>query len=191
MSTNLFMKKGSAMKRTATRPLAFIGPSQYKKISGNQGFTLLEVLIATLVLAVGLLGISGLQVTGLRSNASSLMRTQATVLASDIADRIRANNDGFTAGDYNQAVATTYADCESTTGCTPLEMAKNDISVWGTNISRALPAGVGVVCIDSTPVDGASSTAPACDGVGSSYAIKIWWQDNRTAVLKRFVVTYL
>ena len=160
----------------------------------SRGFTLIEVLVAMVVLAVGLLGVSGLQVTGLRSNHSALMRSQATLFASDMADRIRANNVGFTAGDYNLPTAAATAECGTTTGCTPNEMADNDMSLWSADIGITLPSGEGIVCIDSTPDDGVSSATAACDGIGSNYAIKIWWQDNRgssTPVLQRFVVTYL
>ncbi|MCX7101946.1 MAG: type IV pilus modification protein PilV, partial [Methylobacter sp.] len=55
------------------------------------GFTLIEVLIAMLVLAVGLLGLAGLQATSLKSNQSAYNRSQATQLAYDLADRMRAN----------------------------------------------------------------------------------------------------
>ncbi len=179
------------MKKPNLKRPSFTASSTRRRISGSRGFTLLEVLIATLVLAVGLLGIAGLQVTGQRSNASSLMRTQATLFATDIAERMRANNLGFRAGDYNLAAATAHAGCTSIAGCTAAEMAENDMSAWSANINNTLPAGVGIVCIDSTPVDGASSTVHACDGNGTDYVIKIWWQDDRTAALRRFVVAHM
>ncbi len=164
------------------------------RILTNRGFTLLEVLVATIILAVGLLGISGMQVMGLRSNHSALMRSQATIFAYDMSDRMRANGEAFkpAAGFYNNPAAAVDNNCATTTGCDSLAMAKNDMSAWSANIVNTLPVGAGIVCIDSTPDDGTSSAA-ACDGIGSSYAIKIWWQDNRdsAAALKRFVVTYL
>ena len=164
-------------------------------LKGSRGFTLLEVLIATVILAVGLLGISGLQVTGLRSNHSALMRSQATLLAYDMSDRMRANAVGVSAGDYNLPAATAAAACTTTAGCASDVMAKNDMSVWSANITNTLPTGAGVVCLDSSPNDGtgASIANNACDGAGSSYAIKIWWQDNRNnaAPLLRFAVTHL
>ncbi len=165
------------------------------QISTNRGFTLLEVLVATIILSVGLLGISGMQVTGLRSNHSALMRSQATMFAYDMSDRMRANGEAFkpAAGFYNNPVAVANNNCATTTGCNSQAMAKNDMSAWSANIVNTLPVGAGVVCVDSTPDDGASKATAACDGIGSSYAIKIWWQDNRNsaAALKRFVVTYL
>lgn len=73
----------------------------------NAGFTLIEVLIATLVLAAGLLGLAGLQVASLRDNQSAYNRSQATQLTYDIADRIRANP--LVAGNYLTTSAATCA----------------------------------------------------------------------------------
>ena len=63
------------------------------KMKTHSGFTLIEVLISMLILAVGLLGLAGLQATGLRNNLSAYNRSQATQLAYDMADRMRANVD--------------------------------------------------------------------------------------------------
>ena len=55
------------------------------------GFTLLEVLVALVILSIGLLGLAGLQAASLRYNHSSYLRSQATLIAYDIVDRMRAN----------------------------------------------------------------------------------------------------
>jgi len=59
-------------------------------MNAQQGFSLLEVLIAALVLAIGLLGLAALQASGLQSGHASSLHSQATLLAYDIADRMRA-----------------------------------------------------------------------------------------------------
>lgn len=56
-----------------------------------KGFTLVEVLVALLILSIGLLGLAGLQAGGLRSNHSAYLRSQAVMLAHDMADRMRSN----------------------------------------------------------------------------------------------------
>ena len=159
----------------------------------SQGFTLIEVLVSMIILAVGLLGIAGLQAMGLRNNHSALLRSQATLCAYDMSDRMRTNSQGFLSDNYDEPAATAVSNCETTTGCSPAQMATHDMSEWTNVLSNTLPAGAGVVCLDSTPDDGASSAAPACDGSGSTYAIKIWWQDDRgnPGALQRFVVSYL
>ncbi|MBI5041482.1 MAG: type IV pilus modification protein PilV, partial [Gammaproteobacteria bacterium] len=110
--------------------------------TASAGFTLLEVLIAVVVLSIGLLGIAGLQTTGLRNNQDAYARTQATTLANDMADRIRANMAGFNAGNYDNTAAYT-ATCESS-GCSPQQMAQHDTSLWNTALA-ALPSGQGTV----------------------------------------------
>jgi type IV pilus assembly protein PilV len=149
------------------------------------GFTLVEVLVAVLVLAIGLLGLAGLQVTGLRNNQSAYHRSLATQLAYDISDRMRANAAGK---DFYDNGAASEADCVAQS-CTPQQIAENDLYEWSELVSGQLPQGEGVVCVDSTPrdatdpddqgCDGAGKDSPACDGVGSVYAVKIWWNDDR------------
>ncbi len=64
----------------------------------SRGFTLLEVLVAMVVLSVGLLGLSGLQTSSLRNNHSAFLRSQATLVSNDIIDRMRANRDSAIGG---------------------------------------------------------------------------------------------
>ena len=159
----------------------------------EQGFTLVEILVAVFILALGLLGLSGLQVASLQNNHSAYLRSQATLLAYDMADRMRANMTAVTALDYDQPTATMNANCHSVSGCTTTEMALHDMYEWsdpGSPISVAnlLPGGVGMVCIDGNPNIGTSTTL-GCDGNGNSYAIKVWWKDDRSGQEKRFVTT--
>jgi type IV pilus assembly protein PilV len=166
----------------------------------NAGFTLIEVLIAMVVLAVGLLGLAGLQVTSLRNNQSAYNRSQATQLAYDLADRMRANVAGVAT--YTTGTASAIANCKNITGCSPVEMATNDLYEWNCTvvggcenntppIAATLPGGQGIVCLDSTPIDGTSAAVANCDGTGNTYAIKIWWDDDRSGVAsQRFVTSF-
>ena len=61
------------------------------KMPRQTGFTLIEVMVTVIVLAIGLLGLAGLQATSLAFNSTAYQRSQATSLAYDIADRMRAN----------------------------------------------------------------------------------------------------
>ncbi len=159
----------------------------------NAGFTLIEVLIAMLVLGVGLLGLAGLQASSLRNNQSAYNRSQATELAYDLADRMRANIAGiatYTAMLPTDAAAQANCVTVSTT-CTTNVMAQNDLYQWNLAVTTALPSGQGFVCLDSTPGDGASAVAANCDEAGNTYAIKIWWDDARSgAASQRFVVSF-
>lgn len=66
-----------------------------------RGLTLVEILVALLVLSIGLLGLAALQTTSLRFNTSAYYRTQATALAYDLSDRMRANRQAALDGLYN------------------------------------------------------------------------------------------
>ena len=146
----------------------------------NRGVGLIEILITLVITSIGLLGLAGLQVSGLRNNQFAYNRTQAIILATDISDRMRANSEAVIAGDYVQATNNiAYNTCLTTSGCSTNEMAKNDTYLWHGLIVDRLPLGDGLVCIDSTPNSTDTPASPECDGVGKDYAIKIWWDDNR------------
>lgn len=152
--------------------------------TNTNGFAMLEVLISILVIAFGLLGLAGLQGTSIRNNHGAYLRSQATLYAYDIADRIRANRVGFDNGNYNLGTAADTAACHpssSPTGCTPAEMAGYDLSTWNSMLAQ-LPGGQGIVCIDSTvsATDTDTFAAPGCDGTGIQYVAKIWWNEAGT-----------
>jgi type IV pilus assembly protein PilV len=99
-----------------------------------RGFTLVEVLVALLVLSVGMLGIAALYLDSLRASRAALYRTQAVTLASDIADRIRANRTPIDAYDCS-------GECVAGTGGNAVAIL--DINAWLANIQRELPGGTG------------------------------------------------
>lgn len=128
--------------------------------SKQTGFTLLEVLIAFIILVFGLLGLAGLQATSLLQNHNAALRSQATLLAYDISDRMRSNIGAVDS--YRTASAAKNTGCESITGCTNVEMAKNDLFHWEANLTSKLPSGTGDISI-----------------LGSTYKITVSWDDNR------------
>ena len=173
------------------------------------GFTMLEALVSILILSFGLLGLAGLFVSGAQNNRSANLRTIATQQAYSMADRMRTNLTALTVLNptvpYYHLPTAAQTNCYTTAICDSQTMAKNDYYEWNdaaSPISNAslLPGGYGVVCIDSTPDDGTwngTAVTHACDGLGTSYAIKIWWLDDRrsgaatntTAAYRRFVAT--
>ena len=151
------------------------------------GFTLLEVLISIVIIAFGLLGIAGLQAFALKNNQSASFRLTATSLAADLVDRMKTNVAGVTSGAYDHADAGAYAIGNKVAGClaagcTPTELAANDLAEWSEKVALALPGGKAVVCLDSTPNDGTAPGTALCDGAGTvGYVVKIWWTDDRTS----------
>lgn len=104
-----------------------------------KGFTLIEVLIALIVMSVGMLGIAGLYVHSMQAGSTSLFRHHAVTLAGDIADRIRANpraGAAYALGGANNNCVDGGVDC------TPAEMAANDILLWNQQAANTLPNGV-------------------------------------------------
>ena len=111
----------------------------------QSGLTMIEILIAIFIMAVGLLGTATLQVRALQDTSNANLRSIAVYLANDAADRIRSNKAAVAAGhwdDVDDAAADAY--CVSTTGCTAKEMALNDQSEWLENLAL-LPDGEGVI----------------------------------------------
>lgn len=144
------------------------------KISG--GFTLIEVLVSSLILGLGLLGLAGLQTASLRSTQSASQRSDTAFLAYEMADRLRSNPQGVRDGNYNNQ-SKTGDQCLNAV-CTPAQRAGYDLAVWAADLGARLPNGAGAVCIDSSPDDGAPPPGdPLCDNTGTVYAIKIWWKD--------------
>src|SRR5690606_23409236 len=100
-------------------------------------------------LATGLLGMAGLQTLAMRSSHDAYLRTQPTMIAVDRVESLKASG---------------------TQGAGVLAELQQAMA--------ALTAGEGQVCRDSTPDDG-TPAAPACDGLGSLHAVKVWWDANR------------
>lgn len=104
----------------------------------TRGFTLVEALVALVVLAVGLLGIAGLYVESLRAGRTAIYRSAAVTLASDMADRIRLNPTGSYPGTgpgADNACVNDPGDCD------PDELAQDDWFRWLEDLSRRLPTG--------------------------------------------------
>lgn len=131
------------------------------------GFTMVETLVALVVLAIGLLGIAALYLDSLRAGRTAIYRTQAVTLAADLADRIRANRRAGVA--YEIALGAT-ADpdpaCALTTGCDAAALAATDLSGWKAELAGSLPGG-----------DGSVQVAAGAGGEPSDYQITVSWTE--------------
>ena len=129
----------------------------------QHGFGLVEALVALVVVSVGMIGIAVLYGQGLGASRTALYRTQAVILASDMADRIRLTRRAGAV--YQTAGAGTNRNCGPGGGvtCTPTQMAEHDLWFWNAQIDLQLPAADGVVVY--------SATSPP------SYNIRITWQE--------------
>lgn len=142
----------------------------------QQGFTLLEILIAVMVLSLGLLGVAGLQLSGTRHTYDAYLHSMALVQAQDMADRIRANIEGMRNGEYNSISGTPDDPGCIASGCTTAEIAVYDAHRWNTDNATLLPSGAGAVtCTD------VNATTTTMD-IGSSCTITVRWDASRNGV---------
>jgi len=141
--------------------------------SNQRGFTLIEILVTVFILAIGLLGLAGLILEGMRNNQGAYLRTQASILAYGMADRMRANKESASAyagfSTDGNGVTTTLPSCASeNTGCTPAGQAQVDLVEWTRRIQGVgsdmalLPEGVGTIQYDAST---------------SRYTITITWNE--------------
>ncbi len=139
-----------------------------KGMKSQSGFTMVEVLVALVVLAIGLLGIAALYLNSLQAGRSAIYRTEAVNLAADLADRIRSNRTAV--GAYAIAFAGASADvpaCYTTAGCTSLQLAASDLNRWLADIAQQLPNGAGQVVV----------TLPVGAGEPANYVITVRWSE--------------
>lgn len=101
-----------------------------------RGFTLIEVMVAILVLSIGLLGLAGLMAASLKNSHSAYLRTQATWFAYDALDRMRANRSVALANGYDLAMSTAPGGSG---------LAATDLSEWDTALAGTLPEGDGSI----------------------------------------------
>jgi len=145
------------------------------------GFSLIEVLVATVVLSIGVLGVTALQTTSYVMTESSVHRAQASALAVEIVERMRVNTSEAKAGNYNiSALPTLTSDCShNTSDCNTDQMKDHDLRVWSARVAALLPGGTATI---SSTVD--SGTVPV------DITVTMQWDDSRgrdAAVTQAFV----
>ncbi len=149
----------------------------------HRGFSLIEVMVAMLIVSIGLLGVGDLLLTGLREAAAALARTRAIYLISDMMERIRANPDAGDAYDcagYGGAPALRGCTPSGAPAirCTPRELAEDDLASWQSLAREALPlAGTGVCNANVTYLAAASAAEPA------RYRVDLSWRQQGTETL--------
>lgn len=143
----------------------------------SQGFSLIEVLVAVFVIAIGVLGVSSAQLISLKNSQSSYYRSQANFLVMDMLDRMRANPDGVQAGHYNDINtkningSTALPNCNGTAdGCSVAEIAQADAAQWASFFSSEnnvglLPGSVGTVKTEIT-------------GTRTDITIEVTWSES-------------
>ncbi len=125
----------------------------------QSGFPLLEVVIAILILAIGLLGLASLQAVSLQMNHSAYSRAQASNLAYEMADRMRSNPDG----DYSNVDFVDPVPVCNLTLQAQSNITDQDILEWRNALACTLPMGNGEIEIGSDDM----------------VTIRVQWDDSR------------
>ncbi len=108
-----------------------------------RGLTLVEILVALLILSIGLLGLATMQTSSVKFTTSAYQRTQATALAYDLVDRMRSNRLAALNGDYNVDFEDPVPDCGAlNTGGT---LVDQDLAAWRNAMACRLPQSTGSV----------------------------------------------
>ncbi|MFT7243120.1 MAG: type IV pilus assembly protein PilV [Candidatus Azotimanducaceae bacterium] len=151
-------------------------------LSGNKesGFTIVEVLVSMLVLAVGVLGVTGLQLRALDSNRDALFRSEAGQFANDIIDRIDVNA-AIVYGPVALGDAPPAAnDCRANV-CTPAQMALFDIATWLCSINSEDADGSAYSICGTLDADGGlPNGSGSIIRTGNEYEIIVSWQDVKS-----------
>jgi type IV pilus assembly protein PilV len=159
----------------------------------HSGFTLVEVMVSVFVLALGVIGAAGMQLSALRTTQQSGLQTNAVQLASEIAETMRANSSQMRlTGDDNPFIGIDYqagagdppapdASCFSrSSDCDAAQLASFEIHEWESRIRASLPSGRAVVCRDADPWDAGTHSYKWDCGASSpdagSVVVKIGWQ---------------
>ena len=125
----------------------------------SRGFTLIEILVSLLILAIGVMGIIALQFKGLKFSYDANVRSQITFLANDISDRIRMNPANTVNYVSNYTAGTAHTACNVLIA----NDAANDLNCWHDYVDAALPPG---------------SNADISGPVGGLYTVSLGWTDR-------------
>jgi type IV pilus assembly protein PilV len=145
--------------------------TRIRSAPAQRGFSLLEVLVSLMLIAIAMLGQAGMQANALKFSKGASFRMQAVMLGNEIGERMEANKTGATAGSYviataTSTVSTASTDC-ATASCDATALAAYDLAQWTTRVAANLPSGTWQITRTVT-------------GNPSTYAIVLTWQDRRS-----------
>ena len=175
---------------------------QALRLASQLGFSLIEVLVAIIVLSIGMLGAVGMQSAALQSNKESKNQSAAVTFARELGERMRGNHriaiqtatadnpylfDTTLSG--TSSVATFTVNC-ATTGCpSTKDAAIWDVADWQGRVQAALPTPRVKVCFDKAPYDSAGVARWACTDDGDLSVLKMSWTSSNTAGSLTFAST--
>ena len=128
----------------------------------QRGVSLIEALVAVLIIALGILGVAGLQMKSMRGLQSSDFNSSAALLVNDMGERMRSNSAQASQYVHNKEPTGNARDC-SAKNCNATQYAKYDVDEWWDLLESQLPSGQGRVLNDGN----------------NTYTIRVYWDDDR------------
>jgi type IV pilus assembly protein PilV len=149
----------------------------------SSGMTFTEILFSILILAVGILGVSGLQALSLQQNRSAHFRADALQLGNDILDRIRANPSSTYAPITLVAEPDADKNCVNVE-CNPVEMAEYDIAQWKCSLNSDDDVGDPFTLCQSYGIRGSiPKGAGSITLTDEVYEVTVQWEDDRKGTI--------
>jgi len=155
----------------------------------DSGYTLLEVLIAVVVLALGIMGGVALQLAALRARHQAALLSQATQLATAMAERMRANAGQMRLTDGDNLYLTLNYDalnephppapaalCYGGAACGGAQLALSDLYEAKLLVKQNLPAGRVVICRDAGLWSGGKLRWACGGGADAPLVVKVGWR---------------
>ena len=186
----------SIFKYAVTRKRAANGRSPQAN-ARQRGFSLIEVLVAFLIFALGMLGAAGLQINSLKASRISVNSTVAVSLARDYGELMQNfTKTGSISSDLTTSTfyidnswssmpsgGTLASDCfGAAVNCTQTQLAESGVREWIERANAVLPKFRAKVCRDSTPVAADGTYDWNCDDTGDLVVVKLsWFIGNRQA----------
>lgn len=162
--------------------------------SGSHGSSLVEVLVALLLLAIGVLGSSVLHLTSLRARHESALLSTAAQLMAGMAERMRTNSgladadNPYLGLDYDASLDAATGDgpqssCFGAAACSGAQLAQFDIAEWKQQLRSALPGARLLICRDLQAWDTAAHGLhwTCSGGSGAPIVIKLGWRSRQVA----------
>jgi type IV pilus assembly protein PilV len=164
---------------------------RHAQLRSSGGFTMIEVMVALLILSIGLFGMLSLTANSLKFTTSANYRTIAAQQAYAMAETLRANPAALgiaTTGDiaFGSTTPASTPNCVKAAGCGRSAFINNTVYMWQQAVQANLPRGAGAVCRDNAAASNPPNTAGAtinwnCSGDGQ-YVVKVCWNESRVEV---------
>lgn len=167
-------------------------PALNGRVPAQRGFTLLEVLVAIVVLSFGVLGVVGLQAAALQANKEARYQSAAVALGRELGDMMRGNKDialqttsaqnPYLVANFTGTLPSTTSDCFAAACASQLAVAEFNMREWLARVQTTLPGARVVVCFDDQPYSSTDSLPKwGCTSAANGTAVvKIGWTRQST-----------